>query len=159
MDLAHVLAIWLHTLGLVIAWGYYGVLGRMILPALERSFDRPAEAAALVAIERRALPLVALSVVLFTVTGSYLLVVNVHYSGLGDFFSSTWTTLMLAKHVVVIGFVVAGLAVDRFTRQAAAATTDEDRASALGRLRLGAEGATGLGAIITLLTAVAQLAA
>jgi uncharacterized membrane protein len=76
MDLAQVLAVWVHTLAFVIAWGYYGILGRMVLPGLERSLERPAQAAALVAIERRALPLVVLSLVFFAVTGTYLLVVK-----------------------------------------------------------------------------------
>ena len=117
MDLPQVLAIWLHTLALVIAWGYYGILGRIMLPALERSLDRPAQAAALVAIERRALPLVVLSVVLFTATGAYLLVIDPHYAGLGDFFASTWTMLMLVKHVLVVGLVVLGVDVDRLIRR------------------------------------------
>jgi uncharacterized membrane protein len=156
MDVPQVLAVWLHTLALVIAWGYYGILGRVILPALERSFERPAQAAALVAIERRAVPLVLLSVVLFTATGGYLLVVNPHYAGLGNVFASTWTTLMLVKHVLVIGFVVLAVMVDRFIRRIAEATDENARASALRRLALSAEGATGLGALIILLTAAAQ---
>jgi hypothetical protein len=28
MDILQVLAVWLHTLAFVIAWGYYGILGR-----------------------------------------------------------------------------------------------------------------------------------
>jgi uncharacterized membrane protein len=159
MDLALVIALWFHTLALVIAWGYYGILGRMILPGLERSLGPAALGPALLAIERRALPLVLLSVVLFTVTGSYLLVVDAHYSGLGDFFASTWTTLMLVKHVLVIGFVALGVTVDRLIRGLADASSEETRRSALRRLRLSAEAATGLGALITLLTAAAQVAA
>jgi uncharacterized membrane protein len=154
-----VLAVWFHTLGFVIAWGYYGVLGRMVLPGLERSLERPAQAAALVAIERRALPLIALSLVLFMATGTYLLVVDSHYAGLGNVFASTWTTLMLVKHVLVIGLVMLGVTVDHLIRQAGDAANDRDRESALRRVALGAEGATGLGAVIVLLTAAAQVAA
>ena len=121
MDVAQVLAVWLHTLAFVIAWGYYGILGRIVLPGLERSIERPAQAAALLAIERRALPLVVLSLVLFTATGTYLLVNDPHYAGLGDFFASTWTTLMLLKHLLVVALVVLGVAVDRLTRRAAEA--------------------------------------
>ena len=39
MDIGLILALWLHTLAFVIAWGDYGVLGRIILPALARSLD------------------------------------------------------------------------------------------------------------------------
>ena len=88
---------WLHTVALVIAWGYYGILGRIAIPALARSLDSTDQARALADIERRAVPLVLLSVVLFTITGRYLLVVDPAYAGLGNVFGSTWTVLMLAK--------------------------------------------------------------
>jgi uncharacterized membrane protein len=157
MDVLQLLAIWLHTVAFVIAWGYYGILGRIILPALERSLDRPAATRTLVALEGRALPLVLLSVVLFFMTGSYLLIANSHYAGLGDFLANTWTTLMLLKHLVVVGLIVLGVAVDLLIRSADEARDDAAATTALHRLRLAAEGATGLGALVVLLTAAAQL--
>ena len=157
MDGAQVVAVWLHTLALVIAWGYYGVLGRIILPALERTLEQPQRAATLAAIERRALPLVILSLVLLTVTGAYLLVSDARYAGLGNLFASSWTTLLLVKHVLVVGLIVVGVGVDMLIRQAAEATTDRARTSATGFAALAADGATGLGALIVLLTAMAQV--
>jgi uncharacterized membrane protein len=77
--------------------------------------------------------------------------------GLGNFFANSWTTLMLVKHVVVIGLVAFGVVVDRYARRLQAATDEAARASALRGLRLIAEGVTGLGAVIVLLTAAAQL--
>jgi uncharacterized membrane protein len=156
MDIGHVVAVWLHTVALVIAWGYYGVLGRIVLPGLERSLDGAGVVASLTAVERRAVPLVLLSMVLFTLTGTWLLVVDPAYAGLGAFFASTWTTLMLAKHVLVIAFVLVAVLVDHFVRRAADAATDGERRAAVGRVRIGAEAATGLGALIVLLTAAAQ---
>jgi uncharacterized membrane protein len=158
MDVAQVLAVWLHTLAFVVAWGYYGILGRVVLPSLERSLERPAQAAALVAIERRAVPLVVLSLALFTATGSYLLVVDPQYTGLGDFFASTWTTLMLVKHALVVGLVALGVYLDRIVRHLGGAMTDTARASAIRRVALSAETVTGLGALVALLTAAAQVA-
>jgi uncharacterized membrane protein len=131
----------------------------MVLPALERSLDRPAQAAALVAIERRALALVAVSLVWFVVTGTYLLVSNPHHAGLGDFFASTCTTLMVVKHVLVIRLVVLGAYVDRHIRHLGEATSESARESAHRRLGLSAERATGPGALIVLLTAAACAAA
>lgn len=158
MDIAQVLAIWLHTLAFVIAWGYYGVLGRMLLPALDRSLDRPAQAATLLAVERRAVPLVLLSGVLFLVTGTYLLFIDARYAGLGNFFASTWTTLMLVKHVVVVAFVALAVVVDRLISRAARATSESEREGAFRSLGLSAEATTALGALIVLLTAAAQVA-
>ncbi len=159
MDVPHVLAIWLHTLALVIVLGYYGILGRVVLPALERSLDGQTQASALMAIERRALPLVILSMALFTGTGVYLLVADPQYAGLGNFFASTWTTLMLVKHVLVVGVIALGVSVDHFVRRADEATTADARDAAIRSLALCAEGATGVGALTILLTAAAQVVA
>jgi uncharacterized membrane protein len=159
MDPIAVVATWLHTVAFVIAWGYYGVLGRIVLPGLEVSLDRGPVAATVAAIERRALPLVVLSMVLFGLTGTYLLVSDPKYAGLGAFFATTWTTLMLVKHVVVVALVTAAVLVDQSVRRLANAATDEERVSAMRGVRLSAEAATGLGALIALLTAAAQLAA
>jgi uncharacterized membrane protein len=157
MDLVLLFASALHTVAFVIAWGYYGNLGRIVMPALRRSLDPPAATGTLLAIEARALPLVLVSVVLFIVTGTYLLFVSPDYAGLGDFFANSWSTLMLVKHVVVVALVALGIVVDRLIRRAAAATDDAARSAALGRAELAAEAATGLGAVIVLLTAAARL--
>ena len=159
MELGEVLAIWLHTIALVIAWGYYGILGRVILPALERSLGRPAMPMALLAIERRAVPLVVVSAVLFTLTGTYLLVIDPQYAGLGDVSASSWTVLMLAKHVLVVGFVGRAVAIDLLIRHIGRASDRARSQRELRWIRFGAEGATGLGAFIALLTAVAQAVA
>jgi uncharacterized membrane protein len=154
-----VLALWLHTLALVIVLGYYGILGWITIPALERSLDLPAQVKVLVAIERRALPLVLLSVVLFVVTGTYLLVVNPQYAGLGHFFATTWSSLIVIKHGVVIVLVVLGVILDWLIRDVGQETDERRRKAGLRRIRLGAEGATALGALAILLTAAAQLSA
>ncbi len=159
MDVLLVVAVWLHTVAFVIAWGYYGVLGRMILPGLGTALEPSTRTASLAAIERRALPLIVVSLVLFTVTGTYLLVTDDAYQGLGNVFASNWTTLMLVKHVVVIGLVVGGVLVDRWIRAAADAVTDDERTALLRRVTRGAEVVTGMGALIVLLTAVAQTGA
>jgi uncharacterized membrane protein len=156
MDVAQVLSVSLHTIAFVIAWGYYGVLGRIVLPGLARSLDRRAQGAALEAIERRALPLVGLSVGLFVVTGSYLLVTDTSYAGLGNVFASSWTVLMLVKHVLIGVLVVVAIAIDRLIRRLAAASTDHEREAGFRLLGWSTEGATAIGALIVLLTAAAQ---
>ena len=158
MDVPQVGATWLHTLAFVIAWGYYGVLGRIILPALERSLEGRARTAALLAVERRALPLIVLSLILFTITGSYLLVVDPHYQGLGNLFASTWTRLIMIKHVLVVGLVVLAGLVDWLIRRAPDPDDSVDGGAGLGLIALAADGVTGLGALIALLTVAAQAA-
>lgn len=159
MDAPHVLALWLHTIAFVIAWGYYGVLARIVVPALERSLDLRAQASALIAIERRALPFVGLTLVLFLVTGTYLLLVDPQYAGLGNVFASDWTRLMLVKHTLVALMVLLAVLVDWLVRQLEDRAGDDVRASDLRFVALAADGATGVGALIALVTVAAQATA
>jgi uncharacterized membrane protein len=155
-DLPVVLATWLHTIAFVIAWGYYGVLGRIVLPGLAGSLDGVAQATTLRAIERRALPLLGISISLFVVTGAYLLVVDPRYAGLGNLAANDWTALMAIKHALVVVLVVLAVVVDRLVRRISEAGDAASRAAASGRLRLAAEAATGVGAAVVLLTAIAH---
>jgi uncharacterized membrane protein len=157
MDLLQVGAVWLHTVAFVIAWGYYGILARMILPGLGGTLDLARQTRTLAAIERKALPFVLLAMVIFIVTGTYLLVINPAYRGLGSF-STTWATLMLIKHLLVIGLVGLGVLIDYLIRGLADLVDDNDRAADLRWIRLAADGATALGALIALTTVAAQLA-
>ncbi len=156
MDYLHLGAVTIHTLAMILVVGYYGILGRVILPALRRSLDGPTMATTLAAVERRALPLVVLSVVLFTVTGAYLLLIDEAYAGIGNL-TSTWTTLMLVKHLLVIFMVVIAVGLDRLVAMVLDAPDEAARERALGLTGLTAEAMTGLGAMVVLLTAAAQL--
>jgi uncharacterized membrane protein len=112
----------------------------------------------LVEVERRARPLVLGSTVLFVLTGTYLLVIDPQYTGLGDFFANTWSTLMAVKHLVVIALVALAIALDVWIRRLSTTTDESTRATTVRRVRWGAELVTGLGALMVFLTAAAQLA-
>jgi uncharacterized membrane protein len=155
VDVLEVGATWLHTLAFLIVLGYYGILGRFVVPTLERTLDGPMLTRTLVALERRALPWVLLCVGLFIVTGVYLLVVDPHYHGLGNI-SGSWGALMLLKHLLVAGLVGLGILVDFLVRDLDWAPDTAALRRAVGRIGLVAEGMTGLGAVIILLTVVAQ---
>ncbi len=157
MDVADTVAVWLHALSTVVALGYYGILGRIVLPALERQLDGPALGRSVVAIERSALPLMVVAAVVFIATGMYLLLVDDQFAGLGRYLDSTWSVLMLVKHGLVGLFVVGAVIVHVLAEQLTEPQRDEPaRRLLLRRLRLAAEGMTGLGALILLLTAAAQ---
>jgi len=156
MDIALLLALSFHTIAFVISWGYYGILGRIVMPALARSMDVDDQARTVVAIERRAVPLVALSAVLFLATGTYLLVVDPSYNGLGNF-SSPWATWMLLKHLVVGALVIVAVGIDLLVRRLPEARDRAERLNDLRLIRYASEGATALGAVIVLLTVAAQL--
>jgi uncharacterized membrane protein len=155
MDATHVVALWLHALSMVVVLGYYGILARIVVPALARNLDGATLARTVPAIERRALPILLLGIALFVVTGIYLLVKDGRYTGIGEF-ASTWSTLMLVKHLVVVAMVVMGVGIDRLAA-ALGQASDEARARMIGVLVLALDGMTALGAIVLLLTAAAQL--
>lgn len=156
VDVTQVLGLTLHTVAFVIVWGYYGILARIVLPSLERTVEGPQLGRVLLTIERRAVPLLLLAVALFLATGTYLMLSDPEYEGLGAIRDS-WSSLMLLKHLVVVAFVAAGVAVDILVRLADEAEDDATRAAATRRVRRTADVATALGALIALLTAAAQL--
>ena len=159
MALPDIVAAWLHTVAFAIAWGYYGVLGRLIVPALDDAIDASSWSSSLVAIERRALPLLGVAIALIVATGVWLLVVDPRYEGVGNLFASTWTTLMFLKHVAVVAFVVFAILVHRAIRRLDASRIDPDRRVAARSVTRSAELATASGAAIALLTVVAQASA
>jgi uncharacterized membrane protein len=120
-----------------------------------------AEAAELVetvaALERRALPLVIASLVVFLATGVYLMGVDSRYGGVGSF-GSTWAIVFLAKHLVVLVMVGLGVFFDALAIRAVRVPEGIDQATQVGRIARAAEAMTILAAIVLLLTAVAQAA-
>jgi len=143
---------------MTILLGYYGVLGRLVVPSLLGSLDPFRAATAVRSIDRHALPLVVLAAILLVATGTYLLVASDAYTGLGDF-GSTWARLILLKHLVVVA--LAGGAV--LTSYLAATAGDiDDREVTTRRLRqVGwvADGTLLLGVVVVVLTAAAQVSA
>jgi uncharacterized membrane protein len=156
MDYLQAGAISIHTLAMILVVGYYGILGRVILPALRGSLAGSDVVTTLAAVERRAVPLVLLSVGLFVATGAYLLLADNQSEGIGNFFATTWTTLMLAKHGLIVVMVVLAGTVHFLVSEVAYAETDIDRDRLLRRLGLAVEATTGLGALVVVLTATAQ---
>lgn len=152
MDLIQVGATWLHLLATVALLGFYGILGIVVVPVLERG--RPAAEAAEVVrgLEARALPAIVASLVVFFVTGVWLLLTDERYGGLGDI-GSTWATVFLVKHAVILGMVGVGAWIDLL---AVRGPVSADPAGQLRRLRRAAAVMTILGALVLLLTAAGQ---
>ena len=156
MDVLHVASSWLHELAAVALLGYYASLAFVVLPAVRGTAGRSL-GAAIQATERRALPWLLACVVVFFVTGISLLVSDAHFGGIGNLFASTWSTLLAAKHVLVIVMVVVGAVVDLLlVPDMTLAETDAEVARAYARVRRSMLALTLLGALVLLLTAAAQ---
>ncbi len=101
------------------------------------------------------------SVLIFIVTGVYLMLVNKQYVGIGRF-DNTWSTVLLIKHIVVLVMIGIGAATQvgpMRQLEAALPTADEARIqSAVARLKtLEIIGMIG-GVVVLLLTAIAAVA-
>ena len=157
MDLVQVGATWLHLVATVALIGYYAILGLLVLPVLRTTVPAREVAASVAALEGRALPVIFGSLAVFLATGVYLMVNDARYGGLGDVTGSTWATLFLVKHVVVLAMVGLGRLHRRPGGSAIRGPGEAiDRPAPVQRLEVAAGVMTLLGAVVLLLTAAAQ---
>ena len=157
MDVVQAAAVWFHSLATVGLLGYYAVLALIVLPILRSTVTGPAIGRIVPAIERRALPVVAGAVAVFVVTGLYMMLTDQRFLGFGHFFASTWSTLIVLKHVIVIALVGVGLYQDLLVMPQVAGPADEAaRTAAIRRLARSSTLIAALGATVLLLTAAAQ---
>jgi uncharacterized membrane protein len=157
VDVVQAAAVWLHSLATVVLLGYYAILALIVVPVLRTVVNGPAIGRVIPAIERRALPLIIAAIAVFLVTGLYLVLTDERFLGFGRSFDSGWSTLIVIKHVVVVGLVGVGVYLDLLVMPAIAGPVDEPaRTAAVGRLARGATAMVMLGAIVLLLTAGAQ---
>lgn len=157
MDLVQVSAVWLHSLATVVLLGYYAVMALIVIPVLRSALKEGALGRVVPDIERRALPLVLGAVGVFLLTGLFLLLSDHRYLGLGHVVDNTWSIVILVKHVIVIALVAIGVWLDVVVVRDTAMPADEPaRSAALRRLARGTTAIVVLGAVVLLLTAVAQ---
>lgn len=157
MDLVQVGAVALHSVAMIFVLGYYAVLGRVVIPALLRSLDARWARASVADIEATALPLILVAIVVFVVTGAFLMFTDAQYAGFGDLLGTTWSVLILAKHAIVIGLIGLGVGVDFLIRSIPVEDAREAIARSLRRVGLAADAVSALGIIVVLMTAAAQL--
>jgi len=155
LDPVQVGAHWLHLVATVTLLGYFAILALLVLPVLHRLRSEREFVETVAALERRALPLVIVSLGAFLVTGVYLMGDDSRYGGVGAI-DSTWAGVLLVKHLVVLVMVGLGLAFDALVVRAATVPEGVELAGQVRGITRAAQGMTILGAIVLLLTAVAQ---
>ncbi|MHB8961155.1 MAG: hypothetical protein ACYDAN_16210 [Candidatus Limnocylindrales bacterium] len=149
--------LWIHLLATATLVGYYLVLAAVVIPAVARAPDDPGASRLpsgrlLADIERRAMPFLLASLGAFLATGIELLTANPRYAGVGQL-GGAWATLLLAKHIVVVGMLVGGSALDGLLVRAG---RDDRMRPIPARLVWTARAQAALGALVLLLTAAAQ---
>ena len=94
---------WLHFIATVMWVGSLASITFLVLPAMKRTLDLPAQLALIEAIQRRFEPVTWFSLSALVLTGLFQMSVNPHYDGFLST-SSQWSLAILAKHF--LGMVV-----------------------------------------------------
>ncbi len=143
---------WLHVLATIVWIGYYLFTGLIYLPVFERCLQTNTLRDLLEQVSARLRPYFGGSLLVFMVTGTYLMLINQNYLGLGNFFANPWSVLIVIKHVLVLVF----LALAVFSERAFMGKISDQKPEALQRFRWTVNINTLLGIVILLMTSIAQ---
>jgi uncharacterized membrane protein len=145
------LSIWLHALGTVILIGHYLLLSVIYLPVLEKDGGL-----FLSQISKRSRPWMYVSLVIFTITGIYLMYVNPDYLGVGKF-GNLWSVMMLVKHLLIVGMIGLGFWYNALLRVGPMMVSSNNAELGIRRFRMFSTLMAISGVLVLLLTALAQV--
>ncbi len=142
---------WLHTLATTVLVGYYFLLSLVYLPTYESQLKGAALGSLMEAISARMRPYFGGSVLVFIITGTYLMLIDQDYQGIGNF-SNPWSVLIVVKHVVVLLMIALGIVAEHRYLPGLGGKDLE----AMRQFRLAMTVTMILGLLALLLTAIAQ---
>src|SRR6266536_5817006 len=146
------LSYWLHALATAIFIGYFVLLALIFLPVLATRGN----GSALSAISKRSRPWMYASLIIFMITGIYLMLIDPNYMGVGNF-SNIWAIMMLLKHILIIAMIAMGFWFNAILRVGPMMSSNNGAAQAIVRFRTYVNAMAICGVIILLLTALAQV--
>jgi len=145
------LSVWLHALGTVFLIGHYLLLSLIYLPVLTQY-----NGSMLSEISKRSRPWLYASLLIFMVTGIYLMLIDPNYLGVGNF-GNVWGVLMLVKHILVVGMIALGFWFNAILRVGPMMGSNNSAELGMRRFRLYSNLMTICGVLVLLLTALAQI--
>ena len=146
------LSTWLHAMATVIFIGYYVLLALIFLPILSKAEN----GTALSEISKRSRSWMYISLLIFIITGIYLMIADSNYLGFADF-GNFWGIVMLVKHVLIIGMIVMGFWFNAILRVGPLMSSNSGVAQAISRFRWHVNTMAVSGVLVLLLTALAQV--
>lgn len=149
-------SVWLHALATVILIGHYLLLALIYLPVLGQNRPDASGAIFLSEISRRSRVWLYASLLIFILSGIYLMVVDPNYLGFGDF-GNLWGIIMVVKHLLVLGMIAVGFWFNTIFRVGPALRSTTGAAEAFSRFRLYVTLMAILGVLVLFLTAIAQV--
>ncbi len=141
---------WLHALATVVFIGHFVLLAAIYLPALADNL------AALSEISKRSRPWLYAALLIFIVTGIYLMLMDTGYLGFMNL-GNLWGILMLVKHILVIGMIAMGFWFNAILRVGPLMISNTGAIQALARFRWYVNAMAICGVLVLLLTALAQV--
>jgi hypothetical protein len=96
------------------------------------------------------------SLIIFAVTGIYLMFADPNYLGVGNL-GNVWSVLMLIKHLIILGMLALGFWFNAIWRVGPQMSTNSGAALALKRFRLYNNAMAVSGVLVLLLTALSQM--
>jgi uncharacterized membrane protein len=144
------LSYWLHALATVVFIGHFVLLDVIYLPALA---DNPA---ALSAISKRSRWWMYASLLIFIISGTYLMLIDSGYLGFMNF-GNLWGILMLVKHLLIIVMIAMGFWFNAIMRVGLLMSSNTGAEQAFARFRWYANAMALCGVLVLLLTALAQV--
>lgn len=145
----------LHALATIVFIGHYLLLYLLYLPALAK--PDAGSWAALSEISHRSRPWLYIALLVFFLSGFYLMLIDTNYLGIGNF-SNPWAILMLVKHIVVLVMIGIGFYINSIQRVGPALRTHPGDARVMARFRRYVNSMAICGVLVIVLTAVAQAA-
>jgi len=149
------LSFWLHALGTVILIGHYCLLSLVYLPVFEKNQADPVSRTILSEISKRSRGWLYASLLVFAITGIYLMFVDSYYLGIGNF-GNFWSILMLVKHILILGMLGMGFWYNGLMRVGPLMSSNSGAAQAFARFRQYSNLMAITGVLVLLLTAISQ---
>ncbi len=146
------LSTWLHAMATVIFIGYYVLLALIFLPVLSKTEN----GTALSEISKRSRSWMYVSLLIFIITGIYLMIADSNYLGFADF-GNFWGIVMLVKHILIVGMIAMGFWFNAILRVGPLMSSNTGVAQAISRFRWYVNAMAISGVLVLLLTALAQV--
>ncbi|MBI5952271.1 MAG: hypothetical protein HY865_11485 [Chloroflexi bacterium] len=149
------LSTWLHALATVVFIGHFVLLTLIYLPAIKDKPDIPV-GVILSELSKRSRLWMYVALLVFMITGIHLTIIDPNYLGIGNF-GNLWCILMLVKHFLIVGMIVAGFWFNAILRVGPMLSSKNGSNQAFDRFRLYVNGMATTGILVLLLTALSQV--
>lgn len=145
---------WLHALATVVFIGHFLLLSLIYLPAVGK--QTPEIAGPILGdVSKRSRVWMYSLLLIFIVTGIYLMLVDPNYHGVGNF-GNLWAVLMLVKHILIVAMIALGFFYNAILRVGPMMSSNSGALQAIARFRSYTTWMSVCGVLVLLLTAFAQ---